>query len=109
MRDLLDQAELLFQWPPIGGAQPGGGTCPERSDQMYCWVLDSFSKRSLRRIEGLKPGSYTVYSVIYRTNPDHTIIDLVPGVGVTGYEYSHHGTVDDIDLSLVEVHLTEEK
>lgn len=30
-------------------------------------------------------------------------MDLVPGVGITGYRYTHHGTIDESDLKLVEI------
>jgi hypothetical protein len=108
--ELLDKADLMFQWPPVVGAQPGGGNCPERDDEMYCWILFGAPREvSLRGIRGVKPGSYTAYSIAYRTNPDHEIIDLVPGVGVTAYEYSHHGTVSDVDVHLIELYLAREK
>ena len=106
---LLDRADLLLQWPPIVGAQPGGGNCPDRSDDMYCWVLHPTSRVSLREIKGVKPGSYVAYSLAYITNPDSQSIDIVPGVGVTAYDYSHHGTVGDVELHLVEAHLVEAK
>jgi len=109
-QEFLRDEELLFQWPPTVGAQPGGGNCPERSDEMYCWVLfEAPGKGVLRGVKGIKPGSYTGYSLVYRTNPDDTEIGITSGVGVTAYEYHHHGTVADIELHLVGVHLAGKK
>lgn len=109
-QEFLKDADLLFQWPPTVGAQPGGGTCPDRTDDMYCWVLEEpVQKVSVRGIKGVPSGSRTSYSLMYRTLPDHTEIDFISGIGVTGYEYHHHGTVADVELRLVEVHLTEQK
>jgi len=34
--------------------------------------------------------------------PDHTIIDFVPGIGITGYSYIHHGTVSEVKVKLVD-------
>jgi hypothetical protein len=108
--DFLKDEDLWFQWPPKVGAQPGGGNCPDRADDMYCWILfEPPEKASLRGIKGAPSGSRTGYTLANRTNPDDTEVDIVSGVGVTGYGYHHHGTVADIDLHLVEVHLTEQK
>jgi hypothetical protein len=45
----------------------------------------------------------TVYRSIYRTNPDHVIVDFVPKLGVVRYVYEHHGTVSSVDVKLVKV------
>jgi hypothetical protein len=45
----------------------------------------------------------TFYRIAYRTNPDHTLMDFVPGLGFTRYTYVHHGTVSECDLRLVAV------
>lgn len=110
IQEFLKDEELLFQWPPTVGAQPSGGNCPERGDEMYCWVLfEAPGKGPLRGVKGIKPGSYSVYFLAYRTNPDDTEVGITSGVGVTEYEYHHHGTTSDVEVHLVEVHLTEEK
>ncbi len=109
IQELLDGGQLWCQRQPIEGAQPGGGNCPERTDQMYCWVLGAPREVSLLDIKGIKPGFYTAYFLLYGTNPDETRVEIVSGVGVAGYEYHHHGTIADTDLRLVEVHLAEEK
>lgn len=109
LKQLLEDAEPWFQWPPVVGAQPGGGTCPDRTDQMYCWTLDPPEKLSLRKVKGAPSGQHTGYSLAYRTNPDDAEVEIVSGVGVTGYWYHHHGTISEVDLYLLEVHLTEQK
>ena len=38
----------------------------------------------------------------FRTRPDHTIIEFVPGIGITRYVYVHHGTVAEADVKLIE-------
>ena len=110
IQGFLKDEDLWFQWPPARGAQPGGGNCPDRSDDMYCWILfDVPRKISLHGVKGAPSGWETGYTLMYRTNPDHTEVDIVSGVGVTGFEYHHHGTVADIELGLVEVHLTKQQ
>jgi len=42
------------------------------------------------------------YRVTFDSLPDHTRIDLVPGVGITRFIYQHHGLVSEADMELVE-------
>lgn len=108
--EFLEDAEPWFQWPPVLGAQPGGGTCPDRRDDMYCWILlEAPENVTVRGVKGIPAGSRTSYTLAYRTNPDDTEVDIVSGVGVTDYQYHHHGTIAEVELHLVEAHLTEEK
>jgi len=46
----------------------------------------------------------SLYTLVYRTNPDHTILGFVPGVGIVRYAYSHHGTTAEADAWLVGYH-----
>jgi hypothetical protein len=67
---------------------------------------------SLSGIAGLPhemPQEVDSYSLAYRTLPDDTKIDFVPGVGIVTYEYHHHGTVADTEVKLVEFHRTDER
>jgi hypothetical protein len=36
--------------------------------------------------------------------PDDTEFDFVSGIGITSYEYHHHGTIAETELHLVEFH-----
>lgn len=55
-------------------------------------------------VAGVRPSrSLTVYRSIHQTNPDHTIIDFVPRLGVVRYIYEHHGTVSAVDVKLVKI------
>jgi hypothetical protein len=46
----------------------------------------------------------SLYTLVYRTNPDHTMLGLVPGLGVVHYAYKHHGTTAEADAWLVGYH-----
>lgn len=55
-------------------------------------------------VRGLRPAvPLRSYRSIYRTNPDHTIVDFAPGLGVVRYVYEHHGTVSSVDVRLREI------
>ncbi len=67
----------------------------------YCWfVADSQLVRL--KVKGAPAQAVPEYSLQYRTNPDHTLLKIVPGIGVTFAEYVHHGTVDEHHARLVE-------
>jgi hypothetical protein len=75
----------------------------QRNDRMYEWVVDNEQRDSLSHVGGIsekKP--FTKYSLIYRTLPDHQIVDFVPFVGITRFIYVHHGTVSEVDVRLAE-------
>lgn len=40
------------------------------------------------------------WELVYRSAPDHAIVRIVPGVGITSYVYEHHGTVASVDVHL---------
>jgi hypothetical protein len=76
-----------------------------RQDRSYCWVVEGEDSIELKGVKGVtSPSPRTQYSLIYKTRPDHTRIEFVPGIGITSYRYVHHGTVSEVDLKLSEYH-----
>jgi len=69
---------------------------------MYCWVAGPPHAANLDGVKGLTAGNRTAYEIEYRTNPDDTEFEFVPGVGITSYEYHHHGSIAETELHLVE-------
>ena len=100
--DLLETAELLLDLPlQVGKRYNQFG---ERDDNMYCWSVES-EKLTFLHVKGFPTQEViTRYRLIYRTNPDHEIIDVVPGLGIVHYIYEHHGTVAFADVRLKEFH-----
>jgi len=49
--------------------------------------------------DGKQPSEF---SLLFVTNPDDVHILFVPGVGITRYEYQHHGTRSRVDAELIE-------
>ena len=77
---------------------------PVRADHMYCWYAE------MSREKGVKVGDNSfsnvdVWTAAFRTNPDHQILTFADGIGITGYDYSHHGTTSEVHLKLAEVKL----
>ena len=75
----------------------------DRSDTFYAWYVES--GQAIRPPSGWSVASPTVlqWRLVYRTAPDHQVLDLVPGLGITHYGYRHHGTVAESDVELISV------
>jgi hypothetical protein len=73
----------------------------ERQDAFYAWYVETaeLAPDSLRRLQPGKADS--LYSIVYRTAPDYTLIGFLPGLGVVHYVYNHHGTTAESEAWLV--------
>ena len=71
---------------------------------MYCWVVEQSATRKLDSVKGAPAGKQPVFALHFRTLPDDTTAEVVPGLGILSYQYHHHGSVADTELQLVEFH-----
>ena len=102
---LLQDEELFLDWPLAKGKKWGEPEALKRDDLLYQWVVEEERPVRLGSVKGVEAaGRVTQYRLAYRTLPDHTLIDFVPGVGIIHYVYAHHGTVAEADVKLVEYH-----
>jgi len=99
---LLSEDNLLFRWPLKKGMKFGDAESLRRDDARYCWVVASQETKKRGEIKALPSLSREVFLLQYMTNPDDTEIELSPGIGILSYQYHHHGTVAESDLTLVE-------
>ena len=106
----LGQNEVLLDLPLHADKRWGGDDDPvPRTDGWYCWRVEA-EKAQVLKVRGLPADDYhIVYTVAYRTNPDHQVLDIAPGVGLTHLEYEHHGTVGWEDVRLVQFQLPPSK
>ncbi|HZU24315.1 MAG TPA: hypothetical protein VFA04_02265 [Bryobacteraceae bacterium] len=75
----------------------------QRDDTMYAWHVEDVGPAKVAGIAGVRPDFHgRQYDLIYRTLPDHQIAIWVPGLGLTSYIYSHHGTASQVDIRLIE-------
>jgi hypothetical protein len=74
---------------------------------MYCTMVEAAGDDGpdLSKTRGLPPGPHAQFMIVYRTNPDDTETFILPGVGITGYGYHHHGTPNSVDMVLTEVQI----
>ncbi len=97
--ELPSSGEEWLAFPLEKGKRWGEGT--DREDNNYCWYVEGKQVKNLR-VKGY-PANHpaAVWRLIYRTNPYHQIVDIVAGLGITRYVYTHHGTVASADVRLV--------
>jgi hypothetical protein len=90
LTDLKIGYNIIFDFPLVKGKTWGADPeMPQRSDSMYAWVVQNTA--SSTQAAGIK----------YNTNPDHSIFEFQPGVGITGYQFEHHGTVMNLNMKLI--------
>ncbi len=73
-----------------------------RDDGWYCWHVEAVRANRLSLKSGPSDRDVTSYVIAYRTNPDHQILELTPGIGFTRLEYEHHGTVGEEKVRLID-------
>ena len=105
---LITQGEVVLRWPAEEGLIWGDvAQVIDRKDSFYNWLVESVKPTHLSNVAGLKTkNNLSDYRLVFRTLPDHQFIDFIPGVGIEHYQYGHHGTISEVDMHLVEVHLT---
>jgi len=101
---IVQEQSLLLQLPLNKDKMYGETFQLTRTDSLYCWCVkgsDNYDPSPLK-IEGLK-NTMVQFTLRYATIADETLIDFVPGLGITGYRYHHHGTPNEIAVKLMEV------
>ena len=70
----------------------------------YCWVVTGIATaKPDNPVRGVTAGKeFTSYTLAFRTSPDHTNLSFTRDLGITFYEYVHHGTKGDCEMRLVE-------
>lgn len=93
-----EAGELFLEWPLAVGEQ----ICPAPDEPMLCWRVEASGKVSLAGVKGAPPGEQVSYTLTQRDNTGVQTLELVPGVGFTAYTYHHRGSMNDVDVRLVE-------
>ncbi len=90
--------DLQFEFPLFRGQRFGALSNIIRSDLRYFWYVED-------KIVFHGPNedfviSLPVYHLVYNTFPGYSKISFRPYLGITSYEYHHHGTIAEVNLSL---------
>lgn len=103
--NLVSGNEIFLGFPLTSGGKFCDSVSMTRADGRYCWVVGDGNQFDASSVAGIDlPGTLMEYPVYNYTNPDHSGIYFVPGVGITRYVYVHHGTVSEVDVKLTEYH-----
>jgi hypothetical protein len=105
--NLTTDDDLVFQLPLAAGKKFCDEQAMRREDGMYCWVASGPHAAALDHVAGVAPGARAAFDMEFNTLPDDCEFEFVEGVGITRYEYHHHGTIADTELRLVEFHAAE--
>jgi hypothetical protein len=103
LRPGVATAESLFFTAPLARGRIYGGSRQNVKRGLYCWVVRAdrpFDPKCFPNAPVIQPAR--VFTMVYTTSPDSTTIDFVPGLGVVGYQYRHHGTPAETSLTLVD-------
>src|SRR6202171_5162014 len=101
LEGLLSEGDIFLQLPLAQGKKYCAAENMARSDGHYCWIVESSESIDLADLSGgTIKGRGASFRLRYVTNPDDLMYEFVPGVGITRYEYHHHGTVADTELQL---------
>ena len=92
--------DLILRFPLHSG-DLFGRDAADRRDTFYAWFVEAADSVPAA-LRPLRPDATdSLYSVVYRTTPDYTLIGFIPGLGVAHYVYSHHGTMAETEAWLV--------
>lgn len=95
-----DPGELFLILPLTEGQR----ICPEGEGQYskLCWAVEEIASARVEA-KGAPAEERTRYRLAQRDKTGARVLDFVPGVGITAYQYHHNGTVSDVDVKLAEV------
>lgn len=103
LQDLVKEGELFLDLPLQPGKLFGETQMLSRTDLSYCWTVEDKRPFGAAALAGpAPPAGAEEFTVKMQSRPDHQVLRFVPGIGITGYAYVHHGTVSECDLRLVE-------
>lgn len=102
---LIDEKEIFLDTPLVSGKKFCDADSLARPDGMYCWSVGDATQADMTNITGVNSSVNLVEFPIHNaTLPDYSMIQFIPGIGITRFVYEHHGTVSDVDVKLIEFH-----
>ena len=101
----VEPEELFLDVPLAVGKVFGMIESLARPDGLYGWLVLEEKQTPASDIRGIADGTpLHTFTLKFETSPDGTLVDFVPGVGITSYSFLHKGTTDELDVTLVEYH-----
>ncbi len=102
---LVYEGGLFLDTPLVDGEKFCDSMQITRDDSMYCWLVRVDEGAQLTGIRGVEAKAPLLqFRISQLTNPDSSAFDFAPGVGITRFQYVHHGSPSEVDVRLVEFH-----
>lgn len=102
-RERLTAESLFLEAPLANGKRFGSFHELTRPDNSYCAIVTGsapFDLTTVKNAPTLARAEW--YEISELTRPAHSFTSFVPGLGIVGYSYVHHGTVAEASLQLIE-------
>src|SRR5574341_903366 len=104
LRDLVTENDLFLDIPLVDGEKFCDAFSITRTDSLYCWLVGE-TQAKLSNVKGVDTtNSMTEFVISQYTGPDYSTYKFVPGIGITQFRYSHHGSPSEVDVKLIEYH-----
>jgi len=103
--DILKQDDIEFEFPLFKGLRYGEVSQITRSDLRYFWYVND--KITFHESRGDNVSAVSEYQLVYNTSPDYDEIVFRPYLGIISYKYIHHGTKNEISLSLTHYNIVQ--
>jgi len=98
---LVRESELFLEAPISIGKRFCDTEMLTRTDDQYCWWVDEEREPTIKSIPGIQPGwDGPEYTMSFRSPSSSEFIGFAPGIGITSYDFSHHGTRSEVQLKL---------
>jgi hypothetical protein len=102
--DFVKEDDLILKAPAKKGESFGGDPQRNVNDGLYKWHVEDQKLVKPKGIKGVRENQHVAaYVLAYRAVPDHQAATYLAGIGLAEYVYSHHGTVSEVSMHLVEV------
>jgi hypothetical protein len=93
---------MLDRFLRVGRTFGGDEFVRKRPDKWYQWHVEGVRCVQIPGVPGVDAKRRRrEYRIGFRTCPEHELVYFVPGLGITRYVYSHHGTVAETDVRLI--------
>ena len=101
--EIVTETDLFLDFPLVEGKPFGESGQLTRNDASYAYLIEGkkpFVAAGLAWAPA--PAGAEEFTLLFRTRSDHSTWKFVPGLGFTGFAYSHHGTTSEVDCRLKE-------
>jgi hypothetical protein len=102
------RADHILQYPCIIDQEFSRMDESSKRKHFWVWFVEGVNDRSViaelpESIRStIKPKQIPV-TIAYLTNPDEQRFNFIPGLGIAGYSFSHHGSTNEVMMLLKEV------